>query len=199
MNNKTWYLLTCTLIMITPVVADISVKGISQFNNQYVIDNTDKFQNYTFLTSSEIWGFEYPKLVVNGSFGGGYKLDGFVLHALKSTDISPGVREQLTREDSEKENLTSYFESSPLATSDILLPVSVGMNDTIPLNNITVFLQINNIEGKNLSISELKTVYGYLNGTSEEIIPQMDSAQTEADLLTGSGQMLSIESLTDSL
>ena len=180
-------------------MADIKVDGITPFNYHYLLNNTEDYQNYTFLTSSEIWGFEYPRIVVNGSFGGGYKLDGFVLHALKNEDLSQGVREELLQEEGGKGNLSSYFQSAPLATSDILLPVSVSIEDSLELNNVTVFLRVDGIEGKNLSVSKLKTYYGYLNGTSEEVISSDNTESAEADLLTVSGQISSMESVTDSL
>ncbi len=180
-------------------MADIKVEGITPFNYQYLLNNTEDYQNYTFLTSSEIWGFEYPSIVVNGSFGGGYKLDGFVLYALKNADLSQEVREKLLQEEGGNQNLSSYFETAPLAKSDILLPVSVSIEDSLELNNVTVLLQVDGIEGKNLSVSKLKTYYGYLNGSSEEVLSSDNTEPAEVDLLTVSGQISSMESVTDSL
>lgn len=167
-------LLLLTTGIIIPTLADIPVEGIKQYNYQYMINNTADYPDYVFLTSSEIWHFEHPSVVVNGTFGGGYKLDGFVLHAIKETNLDATVKEQMTTADQIAENLSGYFASAPLATSEILLAVSIGMNDSIPLNNITVLLEVQNINGSELNITKVKTSLGFENGTVQEEINNED-------------------------
>ncbi|MFH0968694.1 MAG: hypothetical protein V1862_13525, partial [Methanobacteriota archaeon] len=75
-------ILILTGFVLIPVIADIPIEGMKQYNYQYVINNSFEYPDYLFLTSSEIWNFEHPFIVVNGTFSGGYKLDGFVLHAM---------------------------------------------------------------------------------------------------------------------
>ena len=153
-------------MFLTPAFGDVPIEGMKQYNYQYHINNTEEYPEYMFLTSSEIWGFEQPSIVVNGTFGGGYKLDGFVLHAMKEADLDPLIKEQMSRETQETKNLTGYFKSLSLATSDVLLPISTPIIDTIPLSNLTVLLQIQGITDTGLNVTKIRTVYGFENGTT---------------------------------
>jgi hypothetical protein len=159
-------------------MADIPVEGIKQYSYQYVINNTDDYPEYVFLTSSEIWNFEHPSLIINGTFGGGYKLDGFVLHAMKEVDLDKTVKEKMSAGNQGENIFSKYFASAPLATSDLLLPVSTGMNDTIPLSNITVLLEVEGIIGTELNVSKTATILGFENGTV-----QAEENDQEEDIL----------------
>lgn len=168
--------LVIAAMSITTNLADVPIEGITQYTYQYVINNTADYPDYVFLTSSEIWGFEHPSLVINGTFGGGYKLDGFILHAMKDTDLDTTVKEKISSADQGDTNVTAYFTSIPLATSDILLPISSGMDETIPLSNITVLLQVEEIRGNELNVTKVKTVLGFENGTIQE---EMNSGEDD--------------------
>lgn len=181
------------------VQADIAVTGIKQQTNQYVINNTELFPEYQFLTSSEIWNYEYPSLVVNGTFGGGYKLDGFVLHAIKRTDLDPTVLADLSSPEREKKNLSAYFESAPLATSDLLLPVTTSLNENLSVSNLTVLVNIEGINKKNLNVSKIKTIYQYENGTKSEEIEQTKPKESESATLNNINQMFSPDSLLEKI
>ena len=168
MQGKIILIVLMTAFFIFPALADIPVEGVKQYNYQYIINNTTDFPDYVFLTSSEIWGFEHPARVINGTFGGGYKLDGFVLHAMKGADLDATIQEQIDTPEQTGKNLTAYFATAPLATSDIVLPVSTGMNDSIPINNITVLLDVQEINGSVLNMTKVKTLIGFENGTIQE-------------------------------
>lgn len=185
------------IFIITPAPGDIPIEGITPFNYQYQITNTANFSNYSFIISSEIWGFDSSHLVTNGTFGGGYKLDGFILHAIRNTDLDPGVREHLTSEKEGDKSLADYFKTAHMATSSMLLPVSTGIDSAIPLSNITVILHIEDITDSDLVITEDKKVFGYLNGTVEEKLT--NQTEESEDLLTGLGQLTLVEDITDSL
>lgn len=186
-----------TILIITPAPGDIPIEGITPYNYQYQITNTGNFSDYSFIISSEIWGFDSPHLVMNGSFGGGYKLDGFILHAIRNADLDPGVRERLTSEKEGDKSLADYFKTARMATSSMLLPVSTGMDSAIPLSNITVVLHIEDITDSDLVLTENKKVFWYLNGTFEE--KYATQPEESEDLLTGLGQLTSVEDITDSL
>jgi hypothetical protein len=152
-------------MLLVSVVADIPIEGMKQYNYQYVINNSAEYPEYIFLTSSEIWGFDHPSIVVNGTFGGGYKLDGFVLHAMKEKSLYPTIKEQMGSDEQEKPDVTKFFDTAPVLTSDIMLPVSTTIDEKIPLTNLTVFLAIQEISDTGLNITREKTRYGYQNGT----------------------------------
>ncbi len=173
-------LLAFMLLGVASISADVPVEGITQYTYQYLINNTAEYPEYTFVTSSEIWGFDQPSLVLNGSFGGGYKLDGFVLHAIKSADLSEEVLEELSSQGEDNLNLSQYFTTAPMATCELLLPVSTGMDSAIPLSNITVILHISEISGTDLNATREKTIYRYENGTAWE---EMTSEETDVSLL----------------
>ena len=181
-------MLFMVVICSVPVMADVPIEGIKQYSYQYVINNSADYPDYVFLTSSEIWSFEHPIFVINGTFGGGYKLDGFILHAIKNADLDAAVKEKLSAAGKGENNFSTYFESAPIATSDILLPVSTGMNDTIPVNNITVILEVKEIKGDILNVTKVKKLLGFENGSIiEEISDETGktdiSGEEDIDLL----------------
>lgn len=159
-------LLLISGLFIIPVIADIPIEGMKQYNYQYVINNSDNYKDYVLFTSSEIWNFQHPSIVINGTFGGGYKLDGFVLHAIRDSELDPSVKEQISRAEPDNKDLTGYFTNATIATSDIQLPVSTNVDESIPLSNITVLLQIQDISDNVLNVTKIQTIYGFENGTS---------------------------------
>lgn len=173
--NRYLLILILACLLFIPVISDVPIEGMKQYVYQYEINNTAEYPDFIFFTSSEIWNFEHPSIVVNGSFGGGYKLDGFVLHAMKETDLDPDVKEQLRTENQDKTDLSRYFSSAPLATSEIMLPIATSLNDTIPLSNLTVLLQIQSIQDTVLNISKTRVIYGFKNGTTIDMVYQEDS------------------------
>jgi len=172
------FLLFLTGMLLTPVIADVPIEGMKQYNYQYVINNSADYPEYLFLTSSEIWGYEHPSIVVNGSFGGGYKLDGFVLHAMKEADLNPLIREELGTVN-QKTDLPGYFTSAPLVTSEVMLPVATNMDDTVPLTNLTILLQIQNITNAELNVTKIRTIYGFENGTTIDQVFQGETDDTQ--------------------
>jgi len=186
-------------LVIMPLEADIAVTGMKQQTYQYIINNTEDYPDYQFLTSSEIWNYEYPSLVINGTFGGGYKLDGFILHAIRQNDLDPAVRAELNTSDHEKKNLSVYFESAPMATSDLLLPVATTLNETLQVQNLTVILRIDEISNRTLNVTRLKTIYQYENGTSSEELEQNKPDDNDAAVLNDINQMFSPDTLLDKI
>lgn len=192
-------ILVLTGSLILPLGADIPIAGMKQYDYQYVINNTGDYPDYLFLTSSEIWNFEYPSLVVNGTFSGGYKLDGFVLHAIRQADLDPAVKGELTTPENVKKNLSAYFESAPLVTSELILPVATSINDTVPLTNLSVLLQVTGINARNLNITKVKTIYQYQNGTIREEYDQAPSTQDNLSVKNDISQEFSVSNLLDKI
>nr|WP_319540164.1 hypothetical protein [uncultured Methanospirillum sp.] len=199
MRTSIIIVLMLTGLLIMPLEADIAVTGMKQQTYQYIINNTEAFPDYQFLTSSEIWNYEYPSLVINGTFGGGYKLDGFVLHAIRQNDLDPVIRAELSSSDHEKKNLSAYFESAPMATSDLLLPVATTLNETLAIRNLTVLLRIDEISNRTMNVTRLKTVYQYENGTSSEEFEQSKPEENNSDALNDINQMFSPDTLLEKI
>lgn len=199
MRTSIIILIVLTALLIMPLEADIAVTGMKQQTYQYIINNTEAFPDYQFLTSSEIWNYEYPSLVINGTFGGGYKLDGFVLHAIKQKDLDPAVRTELSSSDHEKKNLSAYFEKAPMATSDLLLPVGTTLNETLQVQNLTVLLRIDEISNRTLNVTRLKTVYQYENGTSSEELDLSKPEENDSAAINDINQMFSPDTLLEKI
>ncbi|HWQ68264.1 MAG TPA: hypothetical protein VN372_15525 [Methanospirillum sp.] len=162
-------LILLTLLFL-PTFADVPVEGMKQYNYQYVINNTADYPDYFFLTSSEIWKWNDPKPVLNGTFQDGYKFDGFVLHAIKQTDMDPGILSALMDPmEAPEKNLTEYFEKVSIATANVSLPVSTTVDDTIPLIDIQVNLHVNSISPTDLNVSMSSVIFRYTDTRSEEI------------------------------
>lgn len=151
--------------------ADVKVEGWREQRYDYIITNINDFPDYVFLTSSAIRGWEYASVLDRlGSFGGGYKLDGFYVHAIRSVDFDKErFFNQRAEYDQDAVNCTDYCQNnSMIASSDLYLPKSVSMQETIPLNKIEVLLTVNDITDKALDISKTKMLYYYANGTIRE-------------------------------
>lgn len=188
MYTKTALILMIIILSLYPATGDVPVDGIVQYPYQYLITNAGSFPEFTFLTSSENWGFDHPALVINGSFGGGYNQDGFILHAIASTTLDETIRARLSGSNQPETNFSEYFSHAPLATADILLPVSTGMDETIPVQNITILLEVADISGAVMQVTKTSTILQFTNGTSmeeknEQVSPDLLSASEELDLL----------------
>lgn len=164
------FILLLAVWIVTPGIADIPLVGEKQYSYRYIINNSADYPDYTFFTSSEIWQYAMPTLVVNGSFGGGYKLDGFILHAVKNSEIDPAVLDLMGSTNQEEKNLTPYLEKAPIRTADVLLPVSVSLDKAIPVDNISVVLLVNALNETAFTVTKVKTLYGFENGTTGEEI-----------------------------
>jgi len=68
--------------------ADVKVEGWRDLNYDYIISNINDYPDYIFLTSSNIWGWKYASMINStGPFGKGYKLDDFIVHAIRASDF----------------------------------------------------------------------------------------------------------------
>jgi hypothetical protein len=179
-------------LLVTSAIGDIAIVGEKQYSFRYVINNTGQYPDYYFLTTNVIMPEPVPNLVENGTFGGGYKLNGFILHAVKKADLDPGVVDTLRSQDRKGENLTAYFEKFPLITSNISLPVSTSLDQTIPVDNITVVLSIDDINSTVLNVSKTMTLYGFENGTVSEDLDRHTSSTLPGDTSL-SAEMKSLE------
>lgn len=160
-------------LLVSGAYADMPIPGMKGYDNQYVISNIGDYPDYLFLTSSAIWGWGYTSPVdqATGSFGGGYKLDSFLLHAVKASDFNASIFPAGSR--AGDVDCTAYCQgNSKIVSSSINLPVSKLVNDTLPLSKITVYLNVNSINDTSLNITRSRTVYQYDNGTSLEAFDQ---------------------------
>jgi hypothetical protein len=157
------------LFLASGAYADVPIPGMKGYDNNYVISNIGDYPNYLFLTSSTIWGWKYTSLIdhATGSFGGGYKLDGFYLHAAKESDFNESIFSASSGDN--RIDCTDYCKGNQkIVSSDIDLPVSKTVNNTIPLSQITVYLKVNSINDTDLDVTMGRIVYTYSNGTSLE-------------------------------
>ena len=155
--------------------ADVPVEGMKQANYDYVISNIKDYPEYVFLTSSAIWGWNYASIINStGTFGGGYKLDSFRLHAIKTSDFDQAkffaARDQYNQEIA---NCTDYCRDNPkIVSSNLTLPKATSVNEIIPLKKIEIDLRIDSITDQALEISKTRMLYYYENGTVQEFPPE---------------------------
>lgn len=162
-------LLLPLLLLVSGAYADVPIPGMKGYENQYIISNIDDYPDYLFITSSAIWGWKHTSQVDRAtcSFGGGYKLDSFHLHAAKASDFNASIFAAGSSAD--EADCTAYCQGNlEIVSSSIDLPVSTLVNDTLPLSQIMVYLKVNSINDTCLDITRDRTVYQYDNGTSLE-------------------------------
>ena len=183
--------ITCIFIVfmlfIPCIMADIAIEGISPYNINYNLTNAGMYPDYVILTSSEIRGWDSPAIIQNGIFGGGYKLDGFIIHAIKKDMINVTMFNTLNQlnldpNQGENENLlniSEYMALTPIVTANLSLPVSEYYNDDLNIKNVSVNLLISNMSDSEFKISRDNVIFGYKNGKTvvmeldenEELIP----------------------------
>jgi hypothetical protein len=167
-------LITAVLLLSLCALADVKVEGWKDLSYDYIISNINDYPDYVFLTSSNIWGWKYASLINStGSFGKGYKLDDFKVHAIKASDFD---RDLFLRERDEYDlntvNCTDYCQNNTnIVSSSLMLPKATSIEEILALEKIEVFLKIDNITNQALNISKTKTLYYYENGTVQELLP----------------------------
>lgn len=163
------------LLLLPCASADVKVEGWREQSYDYVISNINDFPDYVFLTSSAIWGWEYASIINStGCFGGGYKLDGFIVHAVKASDFNRqeflgmgNVSEQ------ETVNCTDYCQNNAaIVSSNLTLPKATSVQEMVPVQKIEVYLKVDNITSQALNISKTRMLYYYSNGTVQEMAPE---------------------------
>lgn len=163
------------LLLLPCASADVKVDGWREQSYDYVISNINDFPDYVFLTSSAIWGWEYASVIDStGHFGGGYKLDSFIVHAVKASDFDwKEFSGQGNVSDQEAVNCTDYCQNNALIiSSNLTLPKATSVQEIIPLQKIEVYLKVENITSQALNISKTRMVYHYSNGTVQEMAPE---------------------------
>ncbi len=167
--------LLAVLLLSFGALADIKVEGWRDQSYDYIISNVNDFPDYVFLTSSAIWGWDYASLINStGSFGGGYKLDSFIVHAMRASDFNRDkFFSQRDENDRETVNCTGYCQDNPkIVSSNLTLPKSISVEEMIPLEKIEVYLKVDGITDQALNISKIKMLYYYENGTVQELPPE---------------------------
>ncbi|HOJ97128.1 MAG TPA: hypothetical protein PK024_09880 [Methanospirillum sp.] len=157
-------------ILIPALYADVAVEGVSTYSYQYHIVNVDDFPDYLFLTSSAIWGWEYPHIIENGTFGGGYKLDAFILHAILAPDIdvnkiTGGDTEESSSNAATENDTQTYLSSLPFLTANITLPVGAFYEDKLGIDNVTVNLSITTLNATAFEVKKESALFGLKNGS----------------------------------
>ncbi len=156
------------------VSADIAVPGMVNKGITYVISNIKDYPGYIFIANSAIWGEEYATLVdSNGLFGGGgYKLDGYILVAIPADSIPGNVLADLKNgsDNGTPQAVKDFMKNSKgtIKSPDSLAKTKL-VNEKIPLDSIIVAINIGNMSGKELSVSQKNITYIYKDGTTEKI------------------------------
>lgn len=163
--------------------ADVAIEGMKTYDCNYVISNIGNYPNYVFLTSSAIWGWTYVSVVdkKTGTFGGGYKLDGFALHAVKATDLR-GVKLKSIG-DLSPSQAEQIKNNAKVLTANIILPKATNFNDTVPLEKFSIILRIDALNDTAFNVSRIKVVFDYTGGKRKEVPFHMKS---NVDVLTPS-------------
>jgi len=163
--------LVIAALLLPCAYADIKVEGWREQRYDYTITNISDYPDYVFLTSSAIRGWEFASVLdKTGSFGGGYKLDGFYVHAIRSSDFNAArFFSQRDEYDRDVANCADYCQNNPnIASSSLFLPKAVSVQEAISLEKIKVFLKVDGIADQVLNISKVKMLYYYTNGTAKE-------------------------------
>jgi len=149
--------------------ADVAIDGMRTYNCNYVISNIGNYPNYVFLTSSAIWGWTYTSVVnkKTGSFGGGYKLDGFVLHAVKVSDLRGMKLKSIS--DLSPSQAEQIKNNTKVLTANISLLKATNFNDTVPLERFSIILRIDALNDTAFNVSRIKAVFDYTGGKRKEI------------------------------
>ncbi|VVB72597.1 Uncharacterised protein [uncultured archaeon] len=165
-------IILAALLLFHCAFADVKVEGWISQNCKYIISNINDYPDYVFLTSSDIWGWEQASLIdKNGTFGGGYKLDSFIVHAARAQDFD---RERFFRHRDESSpgyvNCTDYCMDNPkIVSSNITLDKAISINEILPLEKIECYLKIDNITSQRLNLSRTRMLYYYENGSTQEM------------------------------
>jgi hypothetical protein len=161
------------IVLLSSCSADILIKGERNYNYDYNITNIKDYPEYVFLTSSAIWNWAYTSIInsATGHFGGGYKLDGFHLHAIAVSDFDQNMFfSQRDENDPERVNCTEYCQNnSKIVTSDLTLPVAISLNESMGVDRVEVYLRIDEITNESLNVSRTGTQYYFQNGTVKEL------------------------------
>ena len=173
--------LAAVLLLAVTAQADVAIKGMKTYDCNYIISNMGNYPNYVFLTTSAIWGWTYATVVdrKTGSFGGGYKLDDFVLHAVKISDLR-GLKLNSSgdRSPSQAERLKS---NNKVLTANMSFRKASNFRDTIPLEKVSIILKIDSLDDTAFNISRVKAVFDYTGGKrKEESFP----LKSDGDVLT---------------
>ena len=156
------------LLIYGTAVADIPIKGMKDYYYEYILYNINDFPDYIFLTSSSIWGWKHATMIdkATGSFGGGYKLDGFRIHAIKSDDFKESLWHNSRSKNDQETNCAEYCgNNSKIVTSDLNLPKALSLKEDPLLDKIVVYLIVDEISDNALNISKTRIVYYNINGT----------------------------------
>ncbi len=163
------------LLLSLSASADVPVEGMKQADYTYVISNIKDYPEYVFLTSSVIWGWKHATIINStGTFGGGYKLDSYEVHAIRASDFDRqkflAAKDEYDREIA---NCTDYCRDNPkIISSNLTLPKATSVKEIIPLKKIEVDLRIDGVTDEALKISRTKMLYYYENGTVQELAPE---------------------------
>ena len=168
-------LISAVLLLSLCALADVKVEGWRDLSYDYIISNINDYPDYVLLTSSNIWGWKYASMINStGSFGNGYKLDDFIVHAIKASDFDRDLFLSHRDEyDPNTVNCTDYCQNNSkiVSSSSLMLPKATSIEEILALEKIEVFLKIDNITDQALNISKTKTLYYYENGTVQELLP----------------------------
>jgi len=162
-------------LLLPCALADIKVEGWREQRYDYVITNIGDFPDYLFLTSSAIWGWDDTRILNStGSFGGGYKLDAFIVHAVPASNFDQQrFYRQAEVDTQESMNCTDYCQSNAFTvSSNLSLPKATQVQETVPLEKIEVHLKIDSITAQALGLSKTEMLYYYSNGTIQEMPPE---------------------------
>lgn len=163
------------LLLSLSATADVPVEGMKQVSYSYVISNIRDYPDYVFLTSSAIWGWKYASIINStGTFGGGYKLDSYEVHAIRAPDFDRqkffAARDEYNQEIA---NCSDYCRDNPkIVSSNLALPKATSVNLTMPIEKLEVLLSVDGITDQALDISKTRMLYYYENGTVQELTPE---------------------------
>ncbi len=159
------------IVTILPLTAfaDIIDENREIIYYDYQIVNIDEYPDYLIIAGSSIYGLDSAVPVVNGTFGGGYKLDGFKLYAINNTEVKTM---DLTNDQGEFKNIAhgDYLRNLSMVVSDNTFNVAGSYEKDIGYDKIHVNLTILKLNDDVFEVNQTDRNVTFTNGTSIDSI-----------------------------
>jgi len=149
------------------VSADIIPPGGKPVNYCFLVENTGDYPDYVFLLVTEVGNnINSYGMIEEGSCTSFYTLATPAIYAVSREDFNQTEIEGLEA----GHGLTlSYFESPAYLKSDIAFHGLKTIDENDPAESITDVFTIASFEGGILDISKSRVIYGFEDGTTEEV------------------------------
>ncbi len=164
MKNRNLFFLTFFIFLLTTssiTYADVIEPGMKTINLNYKISNINNYPDYVFL----LHGTPNPDIeIINSSEFSFYKLSAVSIYAIKKADFNQEIL------NGSPEEIQAFFENNPnLIKSNMTLDGSYGdVKIENPLKEVTIILEIKDLNSNELNIEKSKIIYTFEDGSQQE-------------------------------